>query len=314
MDEFSVGRGLRKAIDWKLVGLYLFLVFFGLINIYASVHSSEPSSILDWNVRSGKQFVWIMTALAIGAIILFVIPPKAWEGLSIPLYAFIVILLVAVIFLGVEVKGSRSWFEFGPVRFQPAEVSKISTSLLLAFVMSYPSYRISKPRYFLTTVAIILIPILIILAEKETGSALVYLGYIFVLYREGLTGWIIGLLGLVILLFILTLTVSPFAAILALTAIITFCNALNKGSIPRWCISWLPVIVALGFLPKLLSLCAEGSFLHNLNPFIVMVSASIVAIPIIFFRSYRKKGQFPRAFGRSFPCRPCTDFLSRLPF
>jgi rod shape determining protein RodA len=128
-------RGLIKTIDWSLVICWLVLVIIGWANIYASVHASEPASIFDFSSRSGKQFVWMITALIIAVSILFIIPPRFYEGFSIPIYAMVIGLLVAVIFLGIEVKGSRSWFAFGPVRFQPAEISKIATSLLLAIFL-----------------------------------------------------------------------------------------------------------------------------------------------------------------------------------
>ena len=99
------GRGLAKTIDWKLVICYLLLVLIGWANIYASVHSSEPASIFDFDTRSGKQFVWIVTALIIASIILFVLSPRIYEGLSVPIYLFVLALLIAVIFLGIEVKG-----------------------------------------------------------------------------------------------------------------------------------------------------------------------------------------------------------------
>ena len=196
-------RGLSKSIDWKLVITYLILIVIGWFNIYASVHSEEPASIFDWTCRSGKQFVWIITSLCIAGFILFVLSPRVYEGLSTPIYLITLGLLVAVIFLGIEVKGSRSWFEFGPVRFQPAEISKISTSLMLATVMSQLSYKISRFKDFIVTALIILVPMGIIVAQSETGSALVYVGFIFMLYREGLSGWLIFMMGMAILLFIL---------------------------------------------------------------------------------------------------------------
>ena len=131
------GRGLAKTIDWKLVMCYMLLVLIGWANIYASVQSEEPASIFDWSCRCGKQFVWILTSLGLAVTILFVLNPRVYEGLSLPIYLFVLFLLVAVIFLGVQVKGSRSWFAFGPIRFQPAEISKISTSLMLATVMIF---------------------------------------------------------------------------------------------------------------------------------------------------------------------------------
>lgn len=167
------GRGLMKTIDWTLVVCYLILVLVGWANIYASVHSSEPASIFDFSCRSGKQFVWIMTSIVIAAVILFLINPRIYEGFSLPIYLVTIGLLVAVIFLGIEVKGSRSWFGFGPIRFQPAEISKISTSLMLATVMSQLGYKISKFRDFVITALIILVPMAIIVLQSETGSALV---------------------------------------------------------------------------------------------------------------------------------------------
>ena len=167
------GRGLAKTIDWKLVICYLLLILIGWVNIYAAVQADEPSSIFDWGCRSGKQFIWILTSFGLAGFILFVLNPRVYEGLSLPIYLFTLGLLVAVIFLGIEVKGSRSWFEFGPIRFQPAEISKISTSLMLAAVMSQLGYKIGRMRDFIITALIILVPMGIIVLQSETGSALV---------------------------------------------------------------------------------------------------------------------------------------------
>ena len=146
----------------------------------------------------------------------------------------VVVLLVAVIFLGSEVKGSHSWFQFGPVSFQPAEISKISTALLLSSFLAQPNLKLMTPKNLGMAALIIGLPMLAILGEKETGSTLVYIGFIFVLYRFGLSGWIIGLVGMVILLFIVTLTASPYAAILIMIAIISFINALSEKHFWKW--------------------------------------------------------------------------------
>lgn len=236
------GRGLAKTIDWKLVICYLLLVLIGWANIYASVHSSEPASIFDFGCRSGKQFVWIITALCIASIILFVLSPRVYEGLSVPIYLFVLALLIAVIFLGIEVKGSRSWFAFGPIRFQPAEISKISTSLLLATIMSQQGYKIGRAKDFIITALIILLPMMIIVLQSETGSALVYVGFIFMLYREGLSGWLIFLVGMAILSFILTLTASPYVAILVVISVASLCICLYSGRFKWWLMIGIPLI------------------------------------------------------------------------
>ena len=269
------GRGLQ-SIDWKLVIYYLLLVLIGWVNIYASVQTDEPTSIFDTNCRSGMQFIWIVTALGLAAVILFLINPRIYEGLSLPIYLIVLFLLVAVIFLGVEIKGSKSWFDLGFFNFQPAEVSKISTSLLLATVMSQLGYKINRMRDFLITAAIILVPMMVIIMESETGLSLVYVGFIFMLYREGLSGWLIFLLGMAILTFVLTMSTSVFTTILVLMAITSFCIFLYSGWFKPWFIICLPVIVLLAFVPSILEALstttipaegAEGVATEVLHPF-----------------------------------------------
>ena len=238
---------------------YLLLILIGWVNIYAAVQADEPSSIFDWSCRSGKQFVWILTSLVLATVILFVLNPRVYEGLSLPIYLITIGLLVAVIFLGIEVKGSRSWFAFGPVRFQPAEISKISTSLMLATVMSQLGYRIGRFKDFMITALIILVPMAIIVLQSETGSALVYVGFIFMLYREGLSGWLIFIAGMAILLFILTLTASPFVAILVMVGIGSLCMSLYSGRSKWWLIIGVPLIVLMAFVPTLLNKAAESA-------------------------------------------------------
>ena len=312
----SVGRdrGLAKTIDWWLVFCWLLLILIGWANIYASIHASEPSSIFDFSSRSGKQFVWMITALGIAALILFVIPPRLYEGLSLPIYLFVIALLVAVIFLGIEVKGSRSWFAFGPVRFQPAEISKISTSLLLATVMSQLGYRIGRFKDFLLTAMIILLPMMIIVLQSETGSALVYVGFIFMLYREGLSGWLIFMIGMAILTFILTLTASPFTAILVLAGVASLCICLYSDRFKWWLIVCVPVIAFFAFLPTLSEMLTEWivgaeriaeiaalqeageavelPLIMKIKPIYILLGVSLGSLPFVAFQAFREGNRF----------------------
>ena len=156
----SLDRGLMNTIDWKLIVCYLLLVLIGWINIYASVQSDDPVSIFDLSSRSGKQFLWFGVSLVMAALVLFVISPRLWEVISSPAYLFVLVLLVAVIFLSKDTKGSHSWFEFGPVKFQPAEISKITTSLMLAARMSRPNFKFSNQKDFFAVAMIVGIPML----------------------------------------------------------------------------------------------------------------------------------------------------------
>ena len=282
-------RGFFKSIDWRLVICYLLLVFIGWVNIYASVHSSDPASIFDWTCRSGKQAVWMGTAFII-AIVVLLMNPRIYESLAVPIYLFVGVLLVAVIFLGIDVKGSSSWFEFGPVRFQPAEISKISTSLMLAAYMSQQGYRISRMRNFIVTALIILIPMAIIVLQSETGSALVYVGFIFMLYREGLSGWLIFLAGMAILSFILTLTASPFVAILVIVGIASLCICLYSDRLKWWFFICVPAIVLMAFVPSILAGFAEEGL--KLKPLHILLGVIGLAIPPVIYWAYKERNTF----------------------
>ena len=248
MGNYKMGK-----IDIPLVICYLFLVFVGWINIFASVYSEEHSSIFDMSQRYGMQFIWIITAFILAASVIFVINPKVYSVLSPPIYLFVCVLLFAVIFLGKEVNGSHSWFEFGKVKFQPAEISKISTSLFLAYIMSKYGFRLGRFRDALAVTLTILIPMALIVMEKETGSALVYCGFVFLLYREGLSGWFLVFGILAILLFIVTLAVSPLAAIIILFVLHGVANGAFTRSLIKHLAVVVPISVLLGFLPKILS-------------------------------------------------------------
>ena len=308
-------RGLRQSVDWAIVGVYLALVFIGWINIYASIHSTEPSSIFDWSARCGKQFIWILTAFGLAGVILFLIPPKLWEGLSIPMYLGVLVLLVLVIFISRDVKGSHSWFTLGPVSFQPAEISKITTSLVLALVLSQQGFKLTRFRDFVIAALIIGLPMLIIIGESETGSALVYVGFIFVLYREGLSGWWLGLFLVVIGLFISTLTLGAYWSVLLLIGVLVVCIAFLGPSKLFWRrLLQMGVFVAvMALLPWLWGL-VQGvvqehmdwiasvswvpqagesqnyfwSFILKIKPLYLLLIAGLATLPLIVWRAYRR--------------------------
>ena len=289
MGNFS-DRGVKQSIDWKLVISYLLLILIGWVNIYASIHSSEPSSIFDFNVRSGKQFVWILTALALALLILFAVNPRFWESSALPLYLFVLVLLVVVIFVSKDVKGSHSWFAFGPVKLQPAEISKITTSLLLATLMSQTNYRVTRFKDFMMTALIIGIPMLVILAESETGSALVYVGFLFVMYREGFSGWWIFSIIAAILLFILTLTASPYVSLLTLMGLVAIAGAIGSGQIGHLFWINLGILVVMSLLPLIFGKVVNPeSFLAGIKPMYILLGVFVVLIVSLFIKGYRER-------------------------
>ena len=291
MTNFS-DRGIKQSVDWALVVTYLLLILIGWVNIYASIHSDGPTSIFDFNFRCGKQFVWILTALGLAAVIMFVINPQFWESAALPLYLGVLCLLVAVIFLGVEVKGSRSWFEFGPIRFQPAEVSKITTSLLLSTLLSQVNFRITRFKDFILAALVLCVPMAVILAESETGSALVYVGFIFVMYREGFSGWWIFCIGIAALVFILTLTVSPYVSLLVLAGVLLLCNMLesDKISVAYWACAAIYIILCL--LPWFLGKFNPEGFAGKIKPLYILIGTCACAVPFMLVKAYKSRRRF----------------------
>ena len=188
-----------QNIDWILVSLYLILVIMGWFNIYAAVYNEEYKSIFDTSQSYGMQLVWIGSSLMIAFVILVIdgefFPKFAWV-----LYAAFILLLIVVIFAGKEVKGSKSWIELGSFRIQPAEFAKFATNLALAKYLSNINIKFEKLNTKLIAAAIFAVPALIIIAQNETGSALVYGSFILVLYREGLSGNIL-IMGVAMVIF-----------------------------------------------------------------------------------------------------------------
>jgi rod shape determining protein RodA len=201
-----------QNIDWILVSLYLILVIMGWFNIYAAVYNEEYKSIFDTSQSYGMQLVWIGSSLMIAFVILVIdgefFPKFAWV-----LYAAFLLLLIVVIFAGKEVKGSKSWIELGSFRIQPAEFAKFATNLALAKYLSNINIKFEKLNTKLIAAAIFAVPALIIIAQNETGSALVYGSFILVLYREGLSGNILIMGVAMVILFIAALLMDELVLI-----------------------------------------------------------------------------------------------------
>ncbi|MDP1622400.1 MAG: rod shape-determining protein RodA [Bacteroidales bacterium] len=182
-------KGIFYRIDWVLVGLYLALVFIGWLNIYASVYNETHNHILDLSQKYGKQLIFIIAALFL-ALGILIIDPKFFSQFAWFIYGFFLFLLVLVIFSGREISGSRGWFAIGGFGIQPAEFAKMATVLALAKYLSALDVSIARFRSLVIASAIILIPAVIVLLQHDTGSAIVFLTLVIVLYRAGLTGFI----------------------------------------------------------------------------------------------------------------------------
>jgi rod shape determining protein RodA len=208
---------IREGIDWITVWLYVALVFFGWLNIYAAVYNPEsPIVIFSISHNAGKQLLFISSTFVLILIILFV-DYKVYDSFAYIFYGFIILLLIATIFFATEIKGSRSWIKLGSTfSLQPAEFSKIFTALALSRFLSTQGINISKIRDAIVAGLLVFVPPIIIILQKETGSALTFAAFIAVFYREGLPG-IYPALGITLaILFVLVLFFNKFYVVAGL--------------------------------------------------------------------------------------------------
>ena len=181
---------ILKRLDWWTLLLYASLATMGWFAICGASHSYIETSFVeffDQSEHSGKQALWAGISIVAG-LVLLCIPKHTYRNLSPIIYLLTLLLGILTIFIATDIKGSRSWISAGPFNIQPAEFMKSATALMLAAYIGRRDFRISNKRDFLWCVSIILLPMLIIVGQRETGSALVYLALFLVLYREGMTG------------------------------------------------------------------------------------------------------------------------------
>ena len=193
-----------RDLDWFTILLYLLMVAAGVISIYAASYDYDNADVLDFAEFSGKQALWISLSLGLGFFIL-IIDTRMYEAYAYPIYVVIMLLLLITPFLAPDIKGSRSWLVFGPVSLQPAEFAKFATALALAKLFSSYNFILNaKMSNYARAVGIIVLPIILILAQRETGSALTFLALFFVLYREGMSGLFLFAALFAVVIFIVT--------------------------------------------------------------------------------------------------------------
>ena len=179
-----------RSIDWWTILIYVALLVFGWFSVCGASYTFGETDIFSLSSRSGMQIVWIGTSLVL-ATVLLLLDDRLYDTFAYVIFAVLLLLLFATIFNPHSIKGSRSWLVLGPLRLQPAEFAKFATSLALAKFMSRYGFSVSNWRDFFSTLAIILLPMIFIVLQRETGSALVYLSFFLMLYREGMTGSIL---------------------------------------------------------------------------------------------------------------------------
>lgn len=178
-------KSITGSVDWVLLTLLLVLMGVGVATIYSVAYDPEHPSIFDFSQKYGKQIMWLGISLFLGMLV-FLIDSDIYRKFSIPIYLFVITLLVIVLFMP-PVNGARAWLGIGSMGIQPAEFAKIGTAILLARFISTLNPKQQSAGTVLIANLIILVPMALILLQPDAGTFVVFTAFLFVMYREGIT-------------------------------------------------------------------------------------------------------------------------------
>lgn len=312
----DTGASVFKSLDWVTIILYLLLVIMGAVSIYAASYDFDNASLFDLSEFSGKQIMWIGLSLIIGVIILL-LDYRLYKIYAYPIYGIVALILLLTIFIAPNIQGSHSWLVFGPVSLQPAEFGKFATALALAKL--FDSYNFSlnaKISNYFRALIIIFIPIILILLQNETGSALVYISLIFVLYREGMSGLVLFSILCAITFFVVAvkftettiigLPVGEFSVLVMILLIYSmmllfYCRdfIIARNVIGGFIISGIVVTIlalcgvnvnGLAYFLSILGIAIVytvlAMFHHPINKFLISISFAVVSVLFLFSVNY----------------------------
>lgn len=285
-----------RSLDWFTVLLYLILVVAGAVSIYAASYDYDNASLFDLNEFSGKQILWIGLSLVLGCVILLT-DYRIYKIYAYPIYGIVLILLLITIFIAPNINGSHSWLVFGPVSLQPAEFGKFATALALAKLFDGYNFILNqKISNYFRALIIIFLPVILILLQRETGSALVYLSFIFVLYREGMNGLVLFSALCAVTFFVVAVkyteplllgiplgefTVFLLIMVIFVCLLLFYCKDWEVGR------NVLIGFTASGLIVGILSMC--GVNVNGTIYFISILVAGLIYTGIMMFRHHIKK-------------------------
>ena len=213
-------NNIFAQIDWILVFLFITLVGFGWMNIYAASKTEESVELLSFSTKYGKQLIFICLTIPLIITILF-FNSKFYEQFASIFYILSLLSLIGLFVFGKEINGARSWYNFGVLGLQPSEFVKAFTALAVAKLLSDRQYNLKLVKNQIKAFIIIFTPAVLITLQPDAGSALIYLAFFFVLNREGLTLNYTIFGSLLILIFILIIFFGYISILISLLSIIT---------------------------------------------------------------------------------------------
>lgn len=219
-----------SGIDWLTILLWLALCIIGWFNIHAAVYDPEHPSLLSIDTNYGKQFIFIVSAVILAAVIL-IIDSRFYSSVAPIFYGITIILLIVVLIVGRNVGGNQAWIPLGSFRLQPSEFAKLASCLILAKYLNAHSNKNPNLQTLLVGSLLLLLPVGLIMLQPDTGSALAFFALIFVFYREGYVSGIFLLIGAsAIALFILSLLFPQWTVILGVAVVCAILVYFTKRS------------------------------------------------------------------------------------
>ncbi len=223
------GRSILKRIDWLTVFIYFSLVLIGWSNIYSSTFTETQDTLFDFSTLHGKQLFFIGVSL-VAILVIMALEVNFYERFSSVFYLFSIVSLLGLFVFGKTIAGATSWYSLGFMNFQPSELAKITTALALAKYLSDIQTDIKRRKDQLYALLIILIPALLIIPQPDPGSALVFFALVFVIFREGLPLFYLGIGFFAILIFVTTLMFGTIWVTIGLALLLVLLFAIKRKS------------------------------------------------------------------------------------
>ena len=283
-------NGVFRSIDWWTILIYVALLTFGWISVCGASYTYGDTDIFSLSARSGMQIVWIGTSLMLGTVLLL-LDDRLYDTFAYVLYGLLLLLVFATIFNPHTLKGSRSWLVMGPLRLQPAEFAKFATALALAKFMGNYGYDIHRPKDFLITLALIFTPMLCIVMQRETGSALVYFAFFLMLYREGMTGSVLFTGVAMVLYFVIGIrfaepTISHTPTSVGFFIVFLLIQMFSSGMIGVYCRNWREGAWCMGLCLGITLVCLLFSlYVIPFNLFWVQVGLCVLLLAWLIWQS-----------------------------
>ena len=217
-------------LDWITILLYLALVSYGLINIY-STNYNENSSLFNFSIPVGKQFIFFGVSI-VAAIVILITKAKVFERFASIFYLISILSLIGLFIFGKNISGATSWYTFGGIGLQPSEFAKVTTALAVSKILSEIQVDLKKIKSLFQIGFVITLPMILIILQPDPGTALVFVGFFFVLFREGLNLiFLLVIIGLIFFFILALMAPIPFIFTSIITLLISmyfFSKKLNK--------------------------------------------------------------------------------------